>query len=297
MSTPQHVQEDSTGSILTYPPQWLQGVPSSVTVRVETAAQSMPDEGAAESATVDSVSAVTNAAALAGATVLSFAVDPSCTADRFYLFTDSTTGAKFRARCRLTGAALQLSEPLPMALGAASAIDGIAVTHALTTAETATAGRANTIVNATINGVDVEWFHQFRVVARQVNYTINAETLRNLEPDIERHQPAGDDDWSDVIQAAWDKFVYPDMARRGYRPERIVSWSLLEPWHASACLYHVIASNPNAEPDDKDRAKDMLHYHAENALQSIDTWYDASDSAGSDGPPETPRQLVGIVTR
>jgi len=291
----QHIQQDSTEDLIAYPPS---GVPSSATVRIATPSTGMPAAADAQAATVDVVSASTSASASAGDESLSFATDPACTTGRLYLVTDSITGATFRVKCVKTGATLYLAEPIPMSIGIASTVEGIAVTHALTATETQDAGDGNVIVNATVEGRALEWQTSFHVVARQVAYTLDASKLGQLEPDIKRYRPTGDNDWSETIQAAWDKYVSPDLASRGFRSERVVSWDAIAPWHAAACMVHVIANNPSADGDDKDRAMAMMRMHAVNVLDgSTDWWYDGTDTAGPDTEPEDVRPMSTRITR
>ncbi|MGB1373640.1 MAG: hypothetical protein ACPG6R_11000 [Aequoribacter sp.] len=293
----QEILEDTTQELLVYPPAEFDFAPSSATVRVQTPAQGMQSSDDAEAMTVDSVSASTNAAASAGDTSLSFASDPTATVGRAYLLVDATTGEKIHVECRKSGATFYLANPLPIDIASGSVLDGLAMTHALTTTETRDAGNGLAIVNAMINGIEVEFFHQFLVVGRGTAYTLTGAKLVELYPDIVRHKPSNEGGWTEVIKAAWVKYVRPSLLTRGYRTERIVSWGDLEPWHAAACMWHAIGLNPASDPEDRDRVKDEMKMLAGNTLQSVNFWYDGGANAGPDEAPEEPRVLTTMIGR
>ncbi len=293
MSGPQHVHEDSTETLVTYPPTL--GIPSSATVKVATPSTDMPDSG--DAATVDSVSSTTNAAASAGATSLSFAGDPSTTVGRQYLLDDTSNGKPLIVvTVRENGTTLYLEEPLPFDVGSGATLSGIAITHALTASETDNAGEGNAEWTATVGGVALTWNQQFRIVEERVAYTLNNDRLTQSYPQIRHLAGRSDEGFNELIETAWDHRLRLDLAARGMRPERINSWDALEPAHAAACYYHALATNPRTDPDVADRAKDEYLSTLRTTLDARGFWYDEEDDDAPRADDDQPTYQL-MVTR
>lgn len=289
------VLKDSTDTLLVYPPSSHSGQASSASVRVGTPSTPIPDDDSWEAATVDAVSATTNAAANKGATSLSFASDPTCTPGRKYLL-ELTTGQKLHVEVIATGTTVVLAEPLAMAIPSGTALKGVAITHALTTAETENLGEGLVKVKATIGGSDFHWDQRFEVVDSIFSITLTAAALSERRPDIMRLRPPNDLTGSELIEAAWTDVLRLRLRARGYEEAKINSPVELEPALLEACAYLVTKMYRSEDTERMQARMDDLERAIDDTLASKQWWYDESDQdVMGERETLTEHQWVGIT--
>ncbi len=291
MATEQHILKDSTQSVIGYPPQYARGLGkiSAVTHQVRTPST---DFTTAAAATYDTVDTTLSSAAAEGATSVVVASATNITAGREYIIgLNASANEPMVVRvASISGTTIYLDEPLPYAAASADLFFGWQVSHALLAAETDTEGEGLVIWNATIGGETVTWEDQFRIVRQGVGYTLNATRLTELMPMVRPLQEPQDGTYEETIRAAWEMYLVPRLTGRGLRPQRIHSWSYLEPWHAMACAYHLVRNSRRADSDELERWKAELATAADDALGAVDFWYDdTGENEVRDDENATPR--------
>lgn len=268
----QHITYGSTESLIGYYSPKPEP-PSSATVAVYAPGVS---DVSVEAATVDSVSTTLSAAAAAGATTLTVASATGITAGRSYLV--ATPGGYVPVPVsKVSGSTVYLDEPAPCALANSSAFVGWAVTHALTTSETATKGEGHALWSFTIGGVVYPWRQSFYVTTTKDAYTLNWPKLTALFPIAARLRPGDDVEGDETISAGWtDLRFYLDV--RGLRPERIKSPDILEYPHALACVWHLVAQTEDLPEEVKGDWRDRYFLARSSVVEnSREFWYDESD--------------------
>lgn len=271
------IAKDSTQTIVAYP-KTLELV-SSATVRVETDAVGLPD--ATSAATVESatLNTTTNADALEGDTRLFLAsAVPSVVIGRSYVVDVVGIGAFTVEVAGVNVAAdeVELAQPLPKAVASGSAFRGWALTHALTTTQTAAAGLA--FGRWAVAGVDaVEWTEAFRIVAHANHYALTWSLLSQRKPHLADEKPAYDETGAETIAAAWDDHLIPALEGKGVRPAFIISQERLMPAHAAAVELVLFPRDEviNAAFERK----------VDQALRSKAFWYDANEGEVEDLSP------------
>lgn len=290
---PQTILLDSTESLVMYPRggegRGFLGVASAATVRVQTPSTAIPDSG--DAASVDSVSSSTNAAANEGDTSLSFAADPTATKGRQYLLT-TPEGDELIVTCKKSGTTFYLTEPLAMDVGSGATLEGLAITHALTTDETSQTGLGLARVTATIGGVDYTWDHTFRIVAVGYGYTLTPEALFTRYDIARNLLPPHDETGSETIESAWTDLLEPYLAQDGIHSHRIKGWEALEPVHALACVAWLTRNN-QATPREEASGwmQDFQDLYA-TVISSRDNWV-VSEDTGTEAPPDDGDPLYG----
>lgn len=283
MAAAQHILLDSTQSLATYPPVLAQA--SAATVRVQTPAQSLQATG--DSATIDTISVLTTAAAAEGAT--SITVASAAWVKDVQYFVATTTGETFVVESQETetGTTLTVKSPLPMAVPSSSTVKGWRITHALTAAETAQAGEAHALFTATLGGVSYTWAHQFRIVRRNAAYSLNAQGLATLAPRAQNLKPSTDKDFTESIRAAWERYLLPSLEAKQIHVERIFSWGRLEAAHAAA-VEMMLLQQAGRDPAIVDDARKEYLRTLEATLAGVDFWYDAPDEAAARPQDDVP---------
>lgn len=285
----QVIAQGQAGVVTTYLPVVARS-PVSATVRFETPARDMPV--APDVATVDPFLVQLSAAASAGDTRLSIFAGPGDqVAGRLYVLS-TAGGVPVLVECaksRLTtddDDTFHLREPLPRAFALdQTTIAGAAITFALTASDTADVGRCRAVVDATVDDIAYSWAVDFRISPRLVAYQLTRGEGTRLSPYAARLWPPNDVDGDEMIGAAWDRFCVPVMLGRGIRPERIVSWEQVRPWHIAA-LEHLLAEAFEQDSVVREEKRLALRAAETLALASITFWVDDSDSLSP--PAETP---------
>jgi|6_EtaG_2_1085325.scaffolds.fasta_scaffold00418_6 hypothetical protein len=284
------IMKGTAATLITYAPKL--GVPSSATVRYRTPNTSMAAEGSGSAATVDSVSGATNAAASEGDTTLSFASDPTAVPGRKYMLNvggDSSLGVLVEK----TGTTTTIAEPLPLDVSSGTSLLGIAITYALTTAETDIAGEGIARWTATVGGVELTWDQPFWVVKALSAYQLTPTVLTQMYPIVHEQRSPTDTDLTELIQGAWDGAVFPDLEANGIKVDRIKSWGRITPVHAAACVRHLIINDDSADPIYRDFWNQEYARSIETLFASRRFWYDEDDSLAALGEdPEL--QFSGI---
>jgi hypothetical protein len=141
---------------------------------------------------------------------------------------------------------------------------------------------------ATISSVNYEWAQDFRIVRRNAAWQLDGTGLTQLSPYAASQQPPTDDDWSETLRAAWDRYLAPHLLAKGIRPDRIVSWESLNAVHVAAVELHL------ASTFDRDRVDAFRQQYSEalqTALASSAFWVDDADDLSV--PSDEPRAAIG----
>ncbi len=285
------VLRDSTDTLTAYPEERFAGTASAATMRVRTPTTALPDTGAA--ATIDTLSASTNAAALRGAKTLNFSSDPGATPGRRYVLDDGEGNAVYVV-VNATGTAVQLDQPLSQDYPSGATLAGAAITLALTAAQTAQRGFGVAKIEATIAGQVHRWDLPFDVLPERFPLPVDAVGLMRLAPDVIALKPASDDDLTDTTTAAWELYVRPKLQRRGLRVDRLKPTDALKPAHVAACRLHV-HTVLRADGDELDALRRLLDAEIDGAFASVEFWYDAP--AETNTSPAADHTSDAVVTR
>lgn len=297
----QRILLGSTQSLVSYPRvapggAFLRGVPSSATVRIGTVADSMPSVGV--SATVDSVSTTATQAALEGATSITVA-SMTAVLGRRYLVQPATGSAYVEVVSATAGvlsaSALTLAEPLPLAVASGAAVKGWAVTKALTAAQTAEPGSGLAIFKATVDGVDYEWSHEFRIVRRIPTSVLTPTRLTQAWPSVRQMRSRQDVDFEETIEAAWGHRILPFLAANGIDAEDVTSVDVLEPLHAVGCVLQLVEGNPAVPRELVESIQRRWERLSETTLARKDWWETPQDSQPTRRPEEKPAARSGLT--
>ena len=274
--------KDSTDTLIAYPPAL--GVPSSATVKIQTPSTAMPSSGSAGS--VDGVSASPNSSISEGDTTASFASDPTFTNGRDYLVTVAGMD-RFVAKCLNTGTTSTFADPFPADVSTSGTFKGIAITIALTSAQTSAAGDAIARWTATINGVAQTWEQQFKVAEVQDGAFVNSAELVRMYPIADRLRPPTDETLTETIDAAWELYLRPDLEAKGMIANQIKSWERLKPVHATACIYHLVSTDERQEDIFRDQWRTQYAHALDLLLAGSEFWYSTDDTeTGTTRAPE-----------
>lgn len=287
MSQPQKVIKGSTETIETYPPILAQAT-GTPTARIGTPSVSIPTTGS--TATVDSLSTDVSGDALAGRTEISV-TSATWVRGRKYIAT-STTGQVFPIISAQSGASttLYLQEPLPTALLTGSTIVGYRLSIALTTAQTANIGDQCVVEwTAIIGGVSHVWMDDFAIVYRVGEYTLDHIALTRSSPFCKRLQQDSDADFSEMIDAAWRRYVQPALLAKGIRPELFVSRTVLEPAHIAACEHLAAQSAIDGDAQMREEKRREWSQALDLVLNSETLWIDHTDQSLTPPNPEAAR--------
>ncbi len=274
MSATTIVLEDSTEELVFYPPAQFMAQASAATIRVGTPAVAMPD--ATTVASVDSVSASTNAAADAGDDTLAFAADPTCTPDRLYLLEHSSFDP-LPVLVKATGATVQLSEPLPVDVPSGATLKGIAITHSLSTAQTETSGVCVAQLTGTFGGVGRAWSHRFRIYPRNFEQRLTAVDLLVLAPEMESLRQSTDLTFSEAIAGGYEQLV-SDLEAQKYEVHKINTMGKLNLATVGAILWRSHRTNAGPAAEHTIAAKEDYREELRKAIMGSEFWYDRADS-------------------
>lgn len=202
-------------------------------------------------ATVDSLSATTQGAHQEGDESITVSVAQNWVAGRRYLITDATAGREIVVVATRSGSSteLWLAEPLVSDIGNNSTIRGIAITVALTAAQTSLVGAGYVLFRATIDGVTREWEEPFRVVRRITSIALTPTHLTQAFPVVRKLASATDTTLEEAINASWHHLVVPALAARGVLDEDIMTDDVIEPMHAAATVLHLARQWPQASAE------------------------------------------------
>ena len=291
----QRVLVGSTESIVSYPRLvadgvTVSGVPSSATAR------RVPPQGpdafdAYVPATVDALSTTTQGATQEGASSISLDDSVAIVAGRRYLLTDAVHGKQFTVTASQggTSSTLWVQEPLPSGIANGSAVNGIAVSVALTATQTDEPGSGYVLFRATVDGVVREWDEAFRIVRRISGVALTPTTLTQSYPVVRQIASSTDLTLEEAINASWQLVVSPALAARGVLDEDIITDDVLVPMHAAATAYHLARQWPAAPSEFVTRLADAYEQAKQTTYDRIDLAVRSQDvtpdlpTPGSDG--------------
>lgn len=268
---------DGTGTLVGYPP--VLGLPSSATVFLST--PSFPRPAVATAAAVASSTSSIGTAHSRGATALTLDASVSVVKDRLYVVAKTNgTGARFTVRAAQTATTtvIQLADPLPCDITASegAVFSAFAVTVAITTAMTDQIGRGSAEWTATVDGVVYTWAQDIRIVERLTAPKLTASDVVRLSPYAAKLQPPDDAVFDEIIDFAWQYGVVPQLIAKGLRPERIVSWEAINPWHLAE-IEKRLADLYETDAVVVDRKTAAALTSATLAFSGSQFWYDAGD--------------------
>lgn len=249
----------STESILSYPRLVADGlvstgVPSSATAR-RVPSQSPDPVGTYVAATVDPLSTTTQGATQEGADSISLGSSATFVEGRRYLIVDANHGKRIVVQSSRSGSSstLWLQEPLPTSIANGSTVSGIAVTVALTAAQTDDPGSGYVLFRATVDGVVREWDEPFRIVRRITSVALTPTELTQSYPVVRQIASSSDLTLEEAIQASWRMVMVPALAARGVLDEDVLTDDVLVPMHAAATVLHLARQWPAAPTEFVDR--------------------------------------------
>lgn len=268
----QKLQRGTTQTLVGYPrlaPQrLLLQSPTSATVRLLTPAVQSDTYAAA---TVDAVSTTTQGAHQEGDEVISLSASVALVANRRYLLEPGNgRHLDVRALDGGTTSTLRLAEPLPCNVPNGSALKGWACTVALTAAQTDQVGDALALFRAVIGGATYEWSESFRIVNRITSPRLTPTMLTHAYPILASLRDTNDIDYEETIQAAWEHRIVPALAAKGILDEDVISDEALIPWHASACVLHLVEPDPRFPADFVTRMRDLYDQQAQTTFARAD---------------------------
>lgn len=246
---------NSTETITSYPRLHADTILTSHVATSATARRIGPgasdDVGTYVAATVDSISTTLQGAHQEGANSVTVANAQPWIAGRRYLITDATAGREVVVVASKSGTSteLWLAEPLVSDLGNGSTVKGVAITVALTAAQTASVGAGYVLFRATIDGVVREWEEPFRVVRRITSIALTPTHLTQAFPVVRKLASATDTTLEEAINASWHHLVVPALAARGVLDEDIMTDDVVEPMHAAATVLHLARQWPQASAE------------------------------------------------
>lgn len=286
----QRVLVDSTATILSYPRLAVDGlvttgVPSSATAR-RVAPQSPDAATAYVAATVDSLSTTTQGATSEGADSIALAGAVSLVEGRRYLIVDANHGKRIVVQASRGGSSstLWLQEPLPTSIANGSTVSGIAVTVALSAAQTTEPGSGYVLFRATIDGVVREWDEPFRVVRRITSIALTPTELTQSYPTIRQIASSSDLTLEEAIQASWRMVMVPALSARGILDEDVLTDDVLVPMHASATVLHLARQWPAAPSEFVDRLATSYEQIKQTTWDRIDLITRSQDAETPDVP-------------
>lgn len=198
-----------------------------------------------------------------------------------YLITDAVSGESFVVHASSVDTdadPMYLREPLPKAVAVSSLIAGHYAGVDLDTAETADAGVGYVewrAITDTMGGGDEEirWLTPFEIVERvNPTYTLTATALTTQSPLAKQLRRDNDGDYTEIIDAAWRRYVRPALLAKQIRPENIGSPGELEPVHIAAVELLLVESTPSLPPDARQERKAAFVEAMDLALQGRDLW-------------------------
>jgi hypothetical protein len=292
----QRVLVGSTESIVSYPRLvadgvTVSGVPSSATAR-RVPPQAPDAFDAYVAATVDALSTTTQGTTQEGADCISLGGSVTIVAGRRYLITDVVHGKQFAVVASQggTSSTLWVQEPLTSTISNGSAVNGVAVSVALTATQTIEPGSGYVLFRATVDGVVREWDEAFRIVRRITGVALTPTILTQSYPVVRQIASSTDLTLEEAISASWQLVVSPALAARGILDEDVLTDDVLIPMHAAATAYHLARQWPAAPTEfvarieaAYEQAKQTTYDRIDLAIRSQDVTPDLP-TPGSDGP-------------
>ena len=230
------VQEDSTETIIVYPPfesEWLYQA-SAADVRIGTPSTSMPDEGSEQTATVDPTDTTLSSAAARGAESLSVADGSDVVAGRVYVVVEDGVRTPVHVADK-SGNTLFLASPIIEPLGSGAALQGLAATHALTSTETSESGWALAKWRLTLDGVQREFDQRFEIVEQVWRSTLTPQRLFRRR-EARRLRDPQDLTGLETISASWQDILRPRLRGAQIDENTLETPSELEPAHIEAAI-------------------------------------------------------------
>jgi len=291
------IVEKNRAEVLTfYPPRQFLVKPTAADIRVGTPSVSLPAEGSETSITanIDATSTTLSASASRDDDEITVASATGIVAGRKYLLTSEGRKQVVTVRA-IVSTTIHLEDPLREDVANGSTFVGLAVTHTLTTGQTATTGTGEVILRLTLSGIQRRIDEILRVEDRIFPLTLTAESLMRRH-EVRRLRDASDLTLGECITEAWEGILRPKLRARKIVEDRIRTPSEIEPAHKEACLLLLYRAAGRSQEDID--AQDKRLYHAiTDLLESRDLWYETSSASGALGRGDVDYGLTAWITR
>ena len=294
----------TTQSIVSYPRVTRNGlirpsgVPTSATARRVTPL--VPDEATAYvAATIDAVATTVQGAHSEGDESIALGSAATLVAGQRYLFIDANHGRYVVVEATNSGSTstMWLAEPLVCDIAANSLVKGIAVSVALTAAQTAEPGSGYVLFRATVDGLTTEWDEAFRVVRRMTSIALTVTQLTHLYPVARKLSSSADTTLEESIGAAWTASIQPWLAATGILDEDVLTDDVLVPVHAAAVVLHLARQWPQAQQDYVDRLQANYEQAKETTKARIDLAIRGQDESPAVPVPGAEPRIYMSLTR
>lgn len=293
----------TTQSIVSYPRVMrgnthATGVPTSATARRVTPL--VPDEATAYvAATIDAAATTLSVAAVEGDVSLTLTAPMAIVAGQRYLIQDEATQrfVEVESTNTATASVMHLAEPLPCDITILSGIFGLAVSVALTAAQTAEPGAGYVLFRATVDGYVTEWDEAFRVVRRITSIALTTTQLTQLYPVARKLSSSADTTLEESIGAAWTASIQPWMAATGILDEDVLTDDVLVPVHAAAVVLHLARQWPQAQQEYVDRLQANYEQAKETTKARIDLAIRGQEETPSVPVPGAEKRISIRLTR
>jgi hypothetical protein len=292
------VIEKGRAEVLTlYPPRQFLARPSAADIRVGTPAVAMPDAGNETSITanIDATNTTVAAAVTRGADTLTLTSASDVTVGRRFLVTSLGRHQQVRVRAK-DGTTVYLFEPLRDDVATAATFVGLAVTHTLTTAQTALVGLGEIVYRLTLLGTVRRLDEKLRIEDRLFALTLTEDDLVSSMPEVRRLREAADLTLDSVIRTAWEDYVRVELGARKIIADRIMTPSALEPAIKEACVLVLMRGASRPSEDIKDQEQ-RLYQKINRLFDGKDLWYAEPATVGSSSTNEFGYQNTAWLTR
>jgi hypothetical protein len=170
-------------------------------------------------------------------------------------------------------------------------VSGLAVSVALTAAQTIEPGAGYVLFRATVDGVVREWDESFRVVRRITSIALSPTELTQSYPVVRQIASSSDLTLEEAIQASWRMVLVPALAARGILDEDVLTDDVLVPMHAAATVVHLARQWPAAPSEFVSRLEASYEQIKQTTYDRIDLITRSQDEVtpeiptpGSQGP-------------
>ena len=294
----------TTQSIVSYPRVMRDGivrpsgVPTSATARRVTPLAA--DAATAYvAATIDAVSTTVQGAHHEGDESIALGGAATLVAGQRYLLIDANNGRYIVVEATNSGSSstLYLAEPLTSDIAANSLVRGLAVSVALTAAQTAEPGSGYVLFRATVDGYLTEWDEPFRIVRRMTSIALTVTRLTQLYPVARKLSSSADTTLEEAIGAAWTASIQPWLAATGILDEDVLTDDVLVPVHAAAVVLHLARQWPQAQQEYVDRLQANYEQAKETTKARIDLAIRGQDETPSAPAPGLEPRISIRLTR
>jgi hypothetical protein len=256
---------------------------TSVTALNKSPANADAQDSYARSVTLDTFSASVQGAQALGSDSITLSASHTIVEGRNYIVVDDRSGHRFVVTTSKGGTSntMWLAEPLPHDIASNSTVIGFAVTCAIPSNQTTTAGNGVVYFRGTIDGAVREWAESYRIVYRVTSIALTPTMLTQDYPIIRQITSNTDFSLEEAIQASWRNIVVPVLAARGILDEDVLTDDVIVPFHEVATVLHFARNWPSAP-------QEWVKMFEENFERVKQTMFDRIDLLIASAQTETP---------